>query len=321
MKKCKILVVDNFNEKFYKELSRYGYITKVKDPSDDLQLSEENILIVRSKTEVDKKLIDKMKSLELVVTATRGVDHVDVEHLREKGIEFHNIIIQVYDVKQGVKALVYAHYTNLIEANESMKGGRWEKSKFIGRQIRNLNLGIIGFGHIGDEVAKDLSKEMKEVFVYEKYWNEGKMKRANEYGVKISSLEELLSKSDVVTIHIPLTSETRHMIGKDEINKMKDRAFLINTARGEVVDEKALLKALDEGKLSGAGLDVYEHQQPFRNEISKELIRRPNVYTTPHSVAQTFEAIDEKGDAVINIIKNHRAQCQKKIEVKERDDL
>lgn len=305
MKKCKILVVDNFNEKFYKELSRYGYITRVKAFSDDLRLSEENILIVRSKTEVDKKLIDKMKSLELVVTATRGVDHVDVEHLREKGIEFHNIITQVYDVKQGVKALIYAHYTNLIEANESMKGGRWEKSKFIGRQIRNLNLGIIGFGHIGGEVAKDLSKEMKEVFVYEKYWDKDKMKRANEYGVKIASLEELLSKSDVVTIHVPLTSGTRHMIGKDEMNKMKDCAFLINTARGEIVDEKALLEALDEGKLSGAGLDVYEHQQPFRNEISKELIRRPNVYATPHSVAQTIEAIDEKGEAVINIIKNH----------------
>ncbi|MDH5771350.1 MAG: NAD(P)-binding domain-containing protein [Candidatus Bathyarchaeota archaeon] len=305
MKKCKFLVVDGFDEKFYKELSNYGHVTRVRDPYDDSQLSEENILIVRSKTEVDKKLIDKMKSLNLVVTATRGVDHVDVEHLREKGIEFHNIITQVYDVKQGVKALIYAHYTNLIEANESMKGGRWEKSKFIGRQIRNLNLGIIGFGHIGDEVAKDLSKEMKEVFVYEKYWDKDKMKRANEYGVKIASLEELLSKSDVVTIHVPLTSETRHMIGKDEMNKMKDCAFLINTARGEVVDEKALLKALDEGKLSGAGLDVYEHQQPFRNEISKELIRRPNVYATPHSIAQTIEAIDEKGEAVINIIKNH----------------
>jgi len=305
MKKCKFLVVDGFDEKFYKELSNYGHVTRVRDPYDDSQLSEENILIVRSKTEVDKKLIDKMKSLNLVVTATRGVDHVDVEHLREKGIEFHNIITQVYDVKQGVKALIYAHYTNLIEANESMKGGRWEKSKFIGRQIRNLNLGIIGFGHIGDEVAKDLSKEMKEVFVYEKYWDKDKMKRANEYGVKIASLEELLSKSDVVTIHVPLTSETKHMIGKDEMNKMKDCAFLINTARGEVVDEKALLKALDEGKLSGAGLDVYEHQQPFRNEISKELIRRPNVYATPHSIAQTIEAIDEKGEAVINIIKNH----------------
>jgi len=149
---------------------------------------------------------------------------------------------------------------------------------------------------------------MKEVFVYEKYWNNDKMKRAKEYEVEISSLEELLSKSDVVTIRVPSTSETRHMIGRDEINKMKDGAFLVNTARGGVVDEKALLEAVDEGKLSGAGLDVYEHQQPLRNEISKELIRHPNVYTTPHSIAQTVEAIDEKGEAVINIIKNHRAR-------------
>jgi len=305
MKKCKILVVDDFNEKFYEELSKYGYVTRAKDPCDDSKLSEENILIVRSKTEVDKELIDKMKGLELVVTATRGVDHLDVEHLREKGIAFQNIITQVYDVKQGVKALIYARYTNLIEANESMKSGRWEKSRFIGRQIRNLSLGVIGFGHIGSEVAKDLSREMKEVLVYDKYWDEDKIRRANEYGVRITSLEELLERSDVVTVHVPLTSETKYMIGKDEINRMRDCAFLINTARGEVVDEKALLKALDGGKLSGAGLDVYEHQPPFGNEISKKLIRHPNVYATPHSIAQTTEAMDEKGEAVIKIIKNY----------------
>jgi len=305
MKKCKILVAGDFDEKFYEELSKYGYVTRAKDPYDDSKLSEEDILIVRSKTEVDKGLIDKMKGLELVVTATRGVDHLDVEYLREKGVEFRSIITQIYDVKQGVKALIYAHYTNLIEANASMKAGRWEKSRFIGRQIRNLSLGVIGFGHIGSEVAKDLSKEMKEVFVYDKYWNEEKIKRANKYGVKITSLGELLERSDVVTVHVPLTSETKYMIGKNEINKMKDCAFLINTARGEVVDNKALLEALDKGKLGGAGLDVYEHEPPFENEISKELIHHPNVYATPHSLAQTAEAVDEKGESAINIIKNY----------------
>jgi len=305
MKKCKILVAGDFDEKFYEELSKYGDVTRAKDPYDDSKLSEESILIVRSKTEVDKGLIDKMKGLELVVTATRGVDHLDVEYLREKGVEFRSIITQIYDVKQGVKALIYAHYTNLIEANASMKAGRWEKSRFIGRQIRNLSLGVIGFGHIGSEVAKDLSKEMKEVFVYDKYWNEEKIKRANKYGVKITSLGELLERSDVVTVHVPLTSETKYMIGKNEINKMKDCAFLINTARGEVVDNKALLEALDKGKLGGAGLDVYEHEPPFENEISKELIHHPNVYATPHSLAQTAEAVDEKGESAINIIKNY----------------
>ena len=305
MKKCKILVAGDFDEKFYEELSKYGDVTRAKDPYDDSKLSEEDILIVRSKTEVDKGLIDKMKGLELVVTATRGVDHLDVEYLREKGVEFRSIITQIYDVKQGVKALIYAHYTNLIEANASMKAGRWEKSRFIGRQIRNLSLGVIGFGHIGSEVAKDLSKEMKEVFVYDKYWNEEKIKRANKYGVKITSLGELLERSDVVTVHVPLTSETKYMIGKNEINKMKDCAFLINTARGEVVDNKALLEALDKGKLGGAGLDVYEHEPPFENEISKELIHHPNVYATPHSLAQTAEAVDEKGESAINIIKNY----------------
>jgi len=305
MRKYKILVVEGFSEGFYKELSKYGQVMRFKDFFDDSQLSEENILIVRSNIMVDRELIDKMESLQLVVTATRGIDHVDVEYLREKGIEFRNIITQIYDVKQGVKAFIYVHYTNLVKANGSMKSGRWEKSKFVGRQIRNLNLGVIGFGHIGSEVAKDLSKEMKEVFVYEKYWNEERLRKAKEYVVKIASLEELLLNSDVVTIHVPLTPETRHMIGKDEISRMKDGAFLINTARGGIVDEKALLEALNEGKLSGAGLDVYEHQLPFGNAVSEELIMHPNVYTTPHCIAQTMEAMDEKGEAVLNIIKNY----------------
>jgi len=305
MGKYKILVVDDFSEEFYKELSKYGQVMRFKNSFDDSHLSEENILIVRSNMMVDRKLIDEMESLQLVVTATRGVDHVDVEYLREKGVEFRNIITQIYDVKQGVKAFIYVHYTNLVKANGSMKSGRWEKSKFVGRQIRNLNLGVIGFGHIGSEVAKDLSKEMKEIFVYEKYWNEERLRRAKEYAVKIASLEELLLNSDVVTIHVPLTPETRHMIGKDEINRMKDGAFLINTARGGIVDEKALLEALNEGKLSGAGLDVYEHRTPFGNVVSEELIRHPNVYTTPHCIAQTMEAMDEKGEAVLSIIKNY----------------
>jgi D-3-phosphoglycerate dehydrogenase len=118
------------------------------------------------------------------------------------------------------------------------------------------------------------------------------------------TLDTLLETSDFITIHVPLTEETKSMIGKDEISKMKDGAYLINTARGGIVDERALLDALQEGKLSGAALDVYEHQQPFENEVSNKLIRDEKVIATPHSIGQTAEAVEEKGEGVIKIIKN-----------------
>ena len=120
------------------------------------------------------------------------------------------------------------------------------------------------------------------------------------------SLPQLLEASDYITIHVPLTGETHCMIGEREISQMKDGAYLINTARGKIIDKQALLKALKEGKLSGAGLDVYEQQPPFNDDVTKQLIEHPNVIATPHSIGQTIEALQEKSESVIKIIKRQR---------------
>ena len=137
--------------------------------------------------------------------------------------------------------------------------------------------------------------EMK-VVVYDPYVKSGEF---------ATTLDELLETSDFITIHIPLTEKTKHMIGKNEISKMKDGVYLINTSRGGVIDEGALLDALHKGKLSGIALDVYERHPPFENELSNTLIKDKRVIATPHSIGQTIEAIEEKGEGVIEIIKNH----------------
>jgi len=296
MTKHKVLVADNYGKKFYDELVRYGEVVKATDIDDDVKLDDVTILVVRSKTKVNEELVGRMRNLKCVITATHGIDHVDVDYLKEKGIKFYNIPVQSYDVAQGVMAYILAHSTNLVEGDRSMKCGEWKKKELKGCRIRGKTLGIIGYGRIGNEVAKMASALEMNVVVYDPYV------KSNELAV---TLNELLETSDFITIHIPLTEETKHMIGKNEISKMKDGAYLINTSRGGVIDERALLDALHERKLSGVALDVYEHQPPFENELSNSLIKDKKVTATPHSIGQTIEAIEEKGEGVIKIIKDH----------------
>jgi len=296
MNKSKILVADNYSKKFFDELAKYGEVVQASNIDDDVQLDDVTILVVRSKTRVDEKLVHRMQNLKCVISATHGVDHVHVDYLKEKEIQFYNVPVQSYDVAQGVMAYILAHSTNLVEGDRSMKRGEWKKKELRGCRIKRKTLGIIGYGRIGKEVAKMASALGMNVVAYDPYV------KNNEIAV---TLDTLLETSDFVTIHAPLTEETKGMIGKNEISKMKQGAYVINTARGGIVYEKALLDALYKGKLSGAALDVYEHQPAFKNKVSNKLIRDEKVMATPHSIGQSTEAIEEKGEGVIKIIKDY----------------
>jgi len=296
MNKHKILVADDYGEEFYEELAKYGEVVKAIDIDDDVQLDDVTILVVRSKTKVNQKLVERMQNLKCVITATHGIDHIDLDYLKEKGIEFYNIPVQSYDVAQGVMAYILAHSTNLVEGDRSMKREEWKKKELRGCRVKGKTLGIIGYGRIGKEVARMASALKMNVVVYDPYVED------KEFAV---TLDELLKTSDFITIHVPLTEETKHMIGRNEISKMKDRAYLINTARGGIIDEEALLDALRKRKLSGVALDVYERQPPFGNELTNRLIKDERVIATPHSIGQTIEAIEEKGEGVIKTIKDH----------------
>jgi phosphoglycerate dehydrogenase-like enzyme len=295
MGRHKILVADDYSKVFFDELAKYGEVVKASNIDDEVQLDDVTILVVRSKTRVNEKLVDKMRNLKCVISATHGMDHICLDYLKETGIQCYNVPVQSYDVAQGVMAYILAHSTNLVEGDRSMKRGEWKKKELKGCRIKGKTLGIIGYGRIGKEVARMASAVGMNVVAYDPYT------KNNEFAV---TLDMLLETSDFITIHAPLTEETKGMIGKSEISKMKDGAYLINTARGGIVNEKALLDAVYRGKISGVALDVYEHQPVFENDVSNKLIGDEKVIATPHSIGQSTEAVEEKGEGVIKIIKD-----------------
>jgi phosphoglycerate dehydrogenase-like enzyme len=291
-----ILVCDNFGKEFLDHLSTFGKVLQASDIDYSLPLDKVTILVVRSKTKVNKELVDIMKSLECVITATHGIDHIDLNCLAEKGIKFYNVPAQSYDVAQGVIAYILAHCTNLVEGDRSMKRGEWKKASLIGCRVTGKTLGIIGCGKIGREVARLGSALGMKVVVSDPC--------IQDDDVTVVSLDELLRTSDFITINCPLTEGTRDLIGKEEIAKMKDGTFLVNTARGGIINEEALLEAVQAGKV-GAALDVFSTKTPFEDEVANNLIKSELVIATPHSIGQSHEAIDEKGEGVIKAIEDH----------------
>ena len=291
-----ILVCDNFGKAFLDRLSKFGNVFQSSDIDYSLPLDKVTILVVRSKTKVNKELVDIMKSLECVITATHGIDHIDLNYLDKKGIKFHNVPAQSYDVAQGVIAYILAHCTNLVEGDRSMKRGEWKKTSLIGCRVTGKILGIIGCGKIGKEVARLGSALGMKVVVSDPCIQGG--------DIAVVSLDELLRTSDFITANCPLTNGTKDLIGKDEIAKMKDGAFIVNTARGGIINEKALLDAVRSGKV-GAALDVLSSKTPFEDEVVSGLIKNERVIATPHSIGQSHEAIDEKGEGVIKAIEEH----------------
>ncbi len=291
-----ILVCDNFGQEFLDRLSKFGKVFQSSDIDYSLPLDKVTILVVRSKTKVNKEVIDIMKSLECVITATHGIDHIDLDCLNEHGIKFHNVPAQSYDVAQGVIAYILAHCTNLVEGDRSMKRGEWKKTSLIGCRVTGKTLGLIGCGKIGREVARLGSALGMKVVVSDPC--------IQDETVTVVSLDELLRTSDFITVNCPLTNSTRDLIGKEEIAKMKDDAFLVNTARGGIINEEALLDAVRSGKV-GAALDVLVSKTPFKDELANSLIQNERVIVTPHSIGQSHEAIEEKGEGVIKAIEEH----------------
>jgi phosphoglycerate dehydrogenase-like enzyme len=291
-----ILVCDNFGQEFLDHLSRFGKVFQSSDIDYSLPLDKVTILVVRSKTKVNQELVDIMKSLECVITATHGIDHIDLDCLNEHGIKFYNVPAQSYDVAQGVIAYILAHCTNLVEGDRSMKRGEWKKTSLVGCRVTGKTLGIVGCGKIGREVAR-LGSALRMNVVVSDPCIQGD-------DVTVVSLDELLRKSDFITVNCPLTGGTRDLIGKEELAKMKDGVFLVNTARGGIINEKALLDAVRSGKV-GAALDVLVSKTPFEDEVANSLIQNERVIATPHSIGQTFEAIEEKGEGVIKAIEDH----------------
>ncbi|RJS86325.1 3-phosphoglycerate dehydrogenase [Candidatus Bathyarchaeota archaeon] len=249
------------------------------------EIQDCDVLIVRSRTKVTREIIESGKHLKLIARAGSGLDNIDLKAAEEKGIAVINTPEASADsVAELTIGLMVALARKMILADSSMKQGKWLKKELMGFLLKGKKLGLIGLGNIGLRVARIAKAMGMKILVTKRVPPSPELLKSLE--AEFLPLDELLRQSDIVSIHVPLSKETRNMIDAEEIGKMKDGAFLINTSRGEIVNEKALLNALRSGKLGGAALDVYSVEPPE----NLELIKRPNVICTPHIGAQTVEA-------------------------------
>ncbi len=288
-RKMKVLVCDPIHEVGIERLEQAGFEVDIKPSISGEGLrnavSNYDVLIVRSRTKVTKEIVEAGKRLRVIGRSGAGLDDIDVEATEKKGVKVLNTPEAPAEaVAELTIGLMLSLARNIPLADRSMKERKWTKKNLIGWELRGKTLGTIGLGNIGEKVAR-LAKAFGMKILITKRTPPAPV-LLKELEAEFVPLQELVQRSDIVTINVPHTPQTHHMIGEKEIQLMKEGAFLINTSRGAIVDEKALLKALKSGKLGGAALDVYEVEPPS----DWAMMQLPNVVCTPHIGAQTEEA-------------------------------
>ncbi len=307
----KVLVSDNIAQDGIDILTNSG-IEAVKKTG----LSEEELIkeikgydgiIIRSGTRVNASIIGAADKLKVVGRAGVGLDNVDVNAATKKGVIVMNTPLgNTISTAEHTMAVILALARNIPQANLSMRENKWERKKFMGKELYGKILGIVGLGRIGREVAKRSLEFGMKVLTFDPYISE---EIASKINVELVEYDDLLKSSDYITFHIPLSDNTHHMLSDKEFGVMKDTAYVINCSRGGVVDEEALYRALSEKKIAGAALDVYENEPPQNSP----LLELDNVVLTPHLGASTEEAqlnvavevAEQVRDALVNnIIRN-----------------
>lgn len=250
----------------------------------EAQLGQVDALLIRSATKVTAELLEKMPNLKIVARAGVGVDNVDIPAATKKGV----IVVNAPDgntisTAEHSFAMMAALLRNIPQANASTKNGEWARKKFQGTELFGKSLGIVGFGRIGSEIAKRAKAFQMPVLVFDPFLTK---ERAEKFAVENVTLDELLEKADIITVHTPLTKETKGLLGHKNIAKTKKGIYLINCARGGIIDEEALVHYLETGHVAGAALDVFV-EEPATNI---KLLDFDQVVATPHIAASTVEA-------------------------------
>jgi D-3-phosphoglycerate dehydrogenase len=295
---ARILVTEKLSESGLQAMAAAGHEVDVR-----LDLTPETLLeavvgasavVIRSATTITADVLRSGTSLVVVGRAGIGLDNVDVAEATRRGVMVVNAPeSNVVSAAEHSFALLLAQARNIAPAHAGLVAGRWERSKWAGVEIYGKTLGIVGLGRIGTLVAERARAFGMELLAYDPYVS---TERARSIGAEVVSLEELFSRSDFVTIHLPKTSETKGLISKEIIARAKPGLRLINAARGGLVDEQALAEAIASGALGGAGLDVFE-KEPCTDSPLLEL---PTVVATPHLGASTAEAQDKAGTTIAN---------------------
>jgi D-3-phosphoglycerate dehydrogenase len=291
MKDVKVLICDLIDEVGVKMLKEAGYYVDLKTEiaaPDLLKIARAyDALVVRSRTKVTKEVLHAGKpKLKIVARSGVGLDNVDVESAKAIGIQ---VVNSAEAPSNAVSELVLGYMLslsrNIAKGDASMKRGEWAKNKLIGFELSGKTMGIVGFGRIGYLVGKKTKALGMRVLCYDVMIDK-MMNFVNEAGAESVPFDKLLAESDFVTIHVPLLPQTKYMFNAATISKMKKGAYIINAARGGIIEEKALVDALKSGHLAGAALDVYE-EEPTKN---MDLVKMENVVCTPHIGAESKEA-------------------------------
>jgi D-3-phosphoglycerate dehydrogenase len=256
------------------------------------RIGDYDAIIVRSRTRVTADIIEKGQALKAIGRAGVGVDNIDVEAATARKIP---VVFSPRGSTISVAELAIGHMIslarNLVFSDHSTRSGKWEKKKFMGTELQDKVLGLVGAGRIGAEVAKRAKAFGMSALAFDPYLSE---EIAEQIGVKLVDLPTLLSEADFVSVHAVLTPDTRGLIGRNELEAMKETAYLVNCARGGIVDEAALEDALKNGSIAGAALDVFESEPP----VDSPLLRLENLHLTPHLGASTREAQVRAGTMV-----------------------
>jgi len=288
----KILICDKTEKEAIELMKAAGLQVDVRDDITPEELprvlpSYEG-MVVRSRTKVRQPLIDVCPNLKVIVRGGVGLDTIDADYAKSKGIAVMNTpMASSASVAELTIGYMFALARSVIQATQSMKAEKWEKKLFEGDEIGGKTLGLIGIGNIGKEVAKRAKALGMAIIAYDPY-----VKSVD--GVKMVTLDELLANSDYISLHLPKTKESANMIGKAQIDRMKNNVRIVNCARGGIIDENALYEGLTNGKIAGAALDVYAEEPPS----NWKLIKLPNVIGSPHIGAATREAQGRVGAEV-----------------------
>lgn len=284
----KILISDAFDPSLPDKLSKYGEVTDDKE-----QLGDADVVLVRSKTKCTKEYIDSAPKLKMILRGGVGLDNIDREYAKQKGILVSNTAeASAIAVAELAFALMLSMPNHIVEGDSSMKAGKWMKKELKRTELYGKTLGLLGVGNIGTEVARRAKAFGMTVLAYDPYI------KSHDYAEMVNGLDDFIGKCDYISLHVPLTDETAGMINQDLISKMKDGVYLINTGRGKCVNENDVAEALKSGKIKGFATDVWYSDPPEDSPLTSA----PNCVCTPHIGASTKENLLRIGDVIDRLI-------------------
>jgi len=285
----RVLVCDSIDQAGIDSMKRAGlnvdYMPEIKPAELVSSVKDYDVIIVRSRTKITKEVVDAAASARIIARVGVGLDNVDVKAAEEKKIRVINApeaaSIAVAELAIG---LMISLSRSIPRADAESKRGNWIKNELMGTQLSGKYLGIVGVGNIGRNIGRMAKALRMNLIGYDPYPISREF--ITETGMIVTDLNTLLESADFITCHVPATPETKHMFNAERFAKMKPTAYLVNTSRGEIIDENALYEALKNNKIAGAALDVFEVEPP----TNKQLLGLPNLVCTPHIGAQTREA-------------------------------